>query len=284
MVLDQIPHYRLTPEIVCRVLKEFFPRVTNCADFRIVNVAEVYRFNTHQLLCALAGENWRWYIGSIEEKVQNLTRGTLTETVDLYKHTPRRAQSWRSVAGTELTPAPTDEFLSSRFSFEHLQEVHFVEEKANEALLIIQANMSVLRDLSAFYSDTVKTIRAISDTKIFDVREFERSIAVAVKDLAMQQSRLEMLLRLLNLLESMLQWKNAQMNLRLADKAQASADEMRDMTGEMHRIAADTKSETINMRIITLVTLFFLPGFFISVSGSSQQVPCDAKLIAYRPS
>ncbi|KAK6433897.1 hypothetical protein LTR95_009922 [Oleoguttula sp. CCFEE 5521] len=230
----------------------------------------------HQLLCALAGENWRWYIGSIEEKVQTLTRGTLTDTVDLYKHTPRRAQSWNSVAGTELTPVPTEEAWSSRFSFEHLQEVHFVEEKANEALLIIQANISVLRDLSAFYSETVKSIRAISDTKIFQTCDFERSIAAAVKDLTMQQSRLTMLLRLLadrrSLLDSMLQWKNAQMNLRLADKAQVSADDMRIMTVEMHRIAADTKKETINMRIITLVTLFFLPGTYISTLMSTSIV------------
>jgi hypothetical protein len=33
----------------------------------------------------------------------------------------------------------------------------------------------------------------------------------------------------------------------------------------MHQIAQKTKQETVSMRIITLVTLFFLPGTFISV-------------------
>lgn len=41
---------------------------------------------------------------------------------------------------------------------------------------------------------------------------------------------------------------------------------MEDMTQAMHTIAHETKMEAVNMRIITLVTLFFLPGTFVSVS------------------
>jgi ribose/xylose/arabinose/galactoside ABC-type transport system permease subunit len=36
----------------------------------------------------------------------------------------------------------------------------------------------------------------------------------------------------------------------------------------MHDIARKTKQETVSMRIITLVTLFFLPGTFIGVSAA----------------
>ena len=35
----------------------------------------------------------------------------------------------------------------------------------------------------------------------------------------------------------------------------------------MENIAVKTQLETVSMRIITLVTLFFLPGTFISVSS-----------------
>jgi ABC-type Fe3+ transport system permease subunit len=41
---------------------------------------------------------------------------------------------------------------------------------------------------------------------------------------------------------------------------------MEAMTEAMHFLAVKTKQETVSMRIITLVTLFFLPGTFISVS------------------
>lgn len=40
---------------------------------------------------------------------------------------------------------------------------------------------------------------------------------------------------------------------------------MERMTEAMHTIAHQTKMEAANMRIITLVTLFFLPGTFVSV-------------------
>lgn len=41
---------------------------------------------------------------------------------------------------------------------------------------------------------------------------------------------------------------------------------MSKMTEDMNDIARKTKIETVSMKVITLVTLFFLPGTFISVS------------------
>jgi hypothetical protein len=52
---------------------------------------------------------------------------------------------------------------------------------------------------------------------------------------------------------------------RFAENAEASTREMQIMTEEMNTLAQKTKQETVSMRIITLVTLFFLPGTFISV-------------------
>ena len=40
------------------------------------------------------------------------------------------------------------------------------------------------------------------------------------------------------------------------------------ITNNMSEIARKTKTETVSMKIITLVTLFFLPGTFIAVSFS----------------
>lgn len=52
----------------------------------------------------------------------------------------------------------------------------------------------------------------------------------------------------------------------LAERAQQSAAKTEVMTEKMHEIGLKTKQETVSMRIITLVTLFFLPGTFISVN------------------
>jgi len=55
-------------------------------------------------------------------------------------------------------------------------------------------------------------------------------------------------------------------------EAQASTSEMQRMTEEMNKLAQKTKKETVSMKIITLVTLFFLPGTFISVSDTLNTV------------
>jgi hypothetical protein len=44
------------------------------------------------------------------------------------------------------------------------------------------------------------------------------------------------------------------------------------MATSMHEIAEKTKQETVSMRIITLVTLFFLPGISIAVRICTQNL------------
>lgn len=76
-------------------------------------------------------------------------------------------------------------------------------------------------------------------------------------------------------LYGILDYRNMESNKLFASKAQLSTENMEIMTQDMHEIAQKTKQETVSMRIITLVTLFFLPGTFISVSGLNfLQVMC----------
>ena len=56
-------------------------------------------------------------------------------------------------------------------------------------------------------------------------------------------------------------------NKDLAQKAQMSAEKMEALTEQMNDIAIKTERETVSMRIVTIVTLFFLPGIFVSVSN-----------------
>jgi hypothetical protein len=62
-------------------------------------------------------------------------------------------------------------------------------------------------------------------------------------------------------------YRSTEASMMLAKRAQQSTENMEVMTKDMHIIAQKTKQETVSMRIITLVTLFFLPGTFISVSS-----------------
>ena len=63
----------------------------------------------------------------------------------------------------------------------------------------------------------------------------------------------------------LLEYRNMEASKTLATKAQLSTSSMEVVTRDMHVIAWKTKQETVSMRIITFVTLCFLPGTFISV-------------------
>ena len=65
---------------------------------------------------------------------------------------------------------------------------------------------------------------------------------------------------------AILDYKSVNMNLANAEKQHISATNMEKLTHEMREIALKTEEETISMRVVTIVTLLFLPGTFVSVS------------------
>ena len=175
------------------------------------------------------------------------------------------------------------------FSFSDLQRIQFIEEKANETLLVLKANITVLTELRQHYRSLLESENWPPELGLeckCEIDRFEKRVSHIENDLRMQQSRTETLLRLLadrkslvivrssrflrNMANSVqlygiLQHQSMEVSKLLASRAQHSADNMEGMTRDMHEIAHKTKQETISMRIITFVTLFFLPGTFISV-------------------
>lgn len=65
--------------------------------------------------------------------------------------------------------------------------------------------------------------------------------------------------------KGILEYKSLKANEHFAKKAQASANNMEIMTREMRITAEKTERETVSMRVITSVTLFFLPATFLAV-------------------
>lgn len=86
------------------------------------------------------------------------------------------------------------------FSFGDLQRVQFLEDKANEVLLILETNIHVLQELELHY----KSVRASEHwpDHIFkegnaEIVRFYNRITSIINDLRMQLSRTKTLLRLL---------------------------------------------------------------------------------------
>ncbi|KAH8598232.1 hypothetical protein B0O99DRAFT_616213 [Bisporella sp. PMI_857] len=158
-----------------------------------------------------------------------------------------------------------------------LQKVQHIEDKATEVLLAITSNIKVVENIRDHYQ---KAFSAILEDCPLDFQEqcnarmgrFKKRIFNVLGDLNMGRDSAEILLSLINrrreLLSGLLDIRNIEASQRVAKEAQYSAKKMEAMTESMHQIAIKTKQETVSMRIITLVTLFFLPGTFISVRTS----------------
>lgn len=55
------------------------------------------------------------------------------------------------------------------------------------------------------------------------------------------------------------------LNEMFADGAQQSTQKMEVLSYEMRNLAEKTQQRTVSMHVITLVTMFFLPGTFVAV-------------------
>ncbi|KAF2191006.1 hypothetical protein K469DRAFT_696760 [Zopfia rhizophila CBS 207.26] len=170
-----------------------------------------------------------------------------------------------------------DPSSQKNFKFSDLQRIQYIEEKTQEALLVLKLNTEILEELRQHYIYVTnqsafppELARACGT----EIARFEKCVRGVEKDLRMQQSRTETLLRLLAdrkaFLYGILQYQSMKASENSAKKAQVSADKMETMTVSMHNIARKTKQETVSMRIITLVTLFFLPGTFIGTFMSTD--------------
>ncbi|KAL8713930.1 MAG: hypothetical protein Q9220_002076 [cf. Caloplaca sp. 1 TL-2023] len=135
------------------------------------------------------------------------------------------------------------------FSFSRLQKIQHVQEKAHETLLIIRLNMSIISQLKQYYHHIFASANFPQD--VFhqchdDIEVFGLRLAAILDGLQMYTLR------------SILEYQNTENN-------KTSTKNMITMTEDMNDIARKTKIETVSMKAITVVTLFFLPGTFISV-------------------
>lgn len=175
------------------------------------------------------------------------------------------------------------------FSFGKLRKVHKIAEKANEAVLVLKQNIIVLVQLKQYYrwiSRRKDFPKDLADNCNDAIDDFELRIEGLENDMQTQILRLETLLRLLedrktlvklimkskesvtlrkDQLHSILDYQNTQAN-------KYSTKSMVTMTEDMNDIARKTKIETVSMKVITLVTLFFLPGTYISVGRTFLSV------------
>ncbi|KAH8707101.1 hypothetical protein GQ44DRAFT_831069 [Phaeosphaeriaceae sp. PMI808] len=185
------------------------------------------------------------------------------------------------------TPPPCGEYGEGKqeiLTFKDLQRIQYIEEKAQEALLVLKSNGEVLEELKQYYTYATSHDEfpsELSNDCEAELARFERCVLSVEKDLRMLQSRTLTLIHLLgnrkSLLNGILQYRSNKASESSAKKAEVSASQMAALTLDMHEIAQKTKRETVSMRVITSVTLFFLPATFLATFMSTDILKFDGE-------
>ncbi|KAK3897873.1 hypothetical protein C8A05DRAFT_38548 [Staphylotrichum tortipilum] len=164
----------------------------------------------------------------------------------------------RPIWGPDLT------LVLNMFSFRDLQKLTTMARRLEEASLVIQLNMGVLRDASDYYQHAVK----FDDIKSPELRSemvksadgFSRRVHQLIRSLETSHTQAVSLGKMLEsgtrLYEQILQMRNLQVGRTYAEHEHRASI-------NMERIARRTERDTVTMHTITIVTLVFLPATFL---------------------
>jgi hypothetical protein len=188
--------------------------------------------STHLINCKWAGENWRWYLNDLEEELQGTTgRRALSAKVvrdrkpeDKEKLEFLRVRSMSTKASNRQANATTflqppransqaranrtrstsresraEQDTHGQFSFDDLRDVQSLEDKANEVIFVLNANIDVLKELKEYYHDLVTSEEQTRDFGSYkrSVERFEKQISSVINNLRMQITRASALVRML---------------------------------------------------------------------------------------
>lgn len=121
-------------------------------------------------------------------------------------HQSRRAPQKQSPPTILPEPTATSVLAAEQsdgeadFSFSDLQHVQFLEEKVNEILLVLEANINVISELKEHYQEVVASEDfpyVLRQECAGDIKRFWQGITSTVSDLRMQYSRTKTLLQTL---------------------------------------------------------------------------------------
>lgn len=195
-------------------------------------------------------------------------------------HRPRTANSTAPASPSTLPEEDTADDTAINdavYDVSAMQTIEALEEKANAALLIVSSNEEVLEQLASFYT----SIQKRANFPKFWGKSYEQAIyqftcrlSEVQSELRHHQARLRTLLALLadrkTLIHGIIQYRGIQASKMLGESTHSSALKMQGLTEEMSEVARQTQKDTVSMRIITVITLIFLPGTFISTLMSTD--------------
>ncbi|KAF2477653.1 uncharacterized protein BDR25DRAFT_249788 [Lindgomyces ingoldianus] len=204
-------------------------------DKSFATLEECFRSSlaAHLLYCHWSTEDWRWYIRWLERVID--------------------AESSMAIYGPRGPGYAHKEYRPY-----HIQDLQYWQDKTNEAVMVIEANVEVIKALRRFYinlkvhKDFPTTLKnACSD----DLSTFVAHLDEIIDDFGMQISRTKLLAKI------------------ISDRKELVLQHLQGQAAERtEQLNLNLEREAIVMRIVTIVTLIYLPATFVSTFFSTDVV------------
>jgi Mg2+ and Co2+ transporter CorA len=132
--------------------------------------------------------------------------------------------------------------------------------------MILEANTDVLTSLRKFYQNLLRSKDfGLKTACKGDIVAFADEVDVMIYDSRMHIARAKVLVRITADRKSLVL---EHLQSQATEKQSRATEEMERLTQSMHKLGMNAQKEAIAVRIITVVTLIFLPATFVSVSYS----------------
>ena len=137
----------------------------------------------------------------------------------------------------------------------HIQDLQHWQDKANEAVMVLEANAEILGSIRRFYRDLIarkdfpSTLKSACED---DLAVFFSQLDEIINDFHMQIARAKLLVHI------------------ISDRKELVLQHLQGQAAERtEQLNRNLEREAVVMRIITIVTLLYLPATFVSVSLSN---------------
>ncbi|ORX98952.1 hypothetical protein BCR34DRAFT_142252 [Clohesyomyces aquaticus] len=189
--------------------------------------------SAHLMFCHWSSEDWRWYFRWLEEIIDD--------------------ESAMAVYGMRGPGYAHKQYRPRDF-----QDLHFWQDKTSEAVMVLETNVEVIRSLQKFYAslktheDLPITLKTDCES---DISSFFSSLDGIVDDFNMHISRARLLVKI------------------ITDRKELVIQHLQGQIAERgEELNRRLEREAVLMRIVTILTLIYLPATFVSTFFSTDVV------------
>lgn len=148
-------------------------------------------------------------------------------------------------------------YAHKQYKPHHIQDLQYWSDKVKEAIMVLEGNVEVMGALRRFYMNLREQRDfppALKDACSEEIQTFDAHLEELVAGINTQISRAQLLSSI------------------IGDRKELIVQHLQGQATERtEQLNLNLEKEAILMRIITLVTLFYLPATFVSVSLRSPQ-------------